>query len=161
MSFQASLNQLLGKVQLTHRFRYEIRRFGLKTIDSTSNFTGNQNAYHFWDSNIQYRLRYMVRAVRPFQKEKVEAKTAYLYSHAEVFVNTGSNVKNINLLDQFRSWIGLGYKFNNIFRMELGYMNILAYRFNNKAQNNVDINHCIMLNLLFDDFNALFRKKVE
>jgi hypothetical protein len=132
---------------------------GLKVNDETNRLLGPRESYHFEKANIQSRFRYMLRAVLPINNLKMEPGTYYTYSHAELFIRTGENVKNINLLDQFRSSIGFGYKFKNDIRFELGYMNIIAYKFNNKAQNNIDLLHSVCLSILFDDFQGIFKPK--
>jgi hypothetical protein len=157
-SFQVSLNQNIGLLSINHRFRYELRFFGTRTIDETNSIFGPVSSYDFPNANRQTRFRYMIRAMLPLNAQKIEQGTLYSYANTEFFIRAGENVKNNQLFDQFRSAIGLGYKLPYDMRIELGYMNILAFRLNNKAQNNVDLNHVICLNFFFDDFHKLFKK---
>ncbi|MEY3450828.1 MAG: hypothetical protein RL711_653 [Bacteroidota bacterium] len=156
-SLQITNTQNFGILALQHRYRYDLRFMGLKSNDETDLLLGPAASYHFEKATIQSRFRYMLRAVMPINNTKIETGTYYTYSHAEIFIKTGESIKNINLLDQFRSAIGFGYKFENDIRIELGYMNIIAYKFNNKALNNIDLLHTVCLSILFDDFQGLFK----
>lgn len=159
-SVQASFNQNLGRVIFNHRYRYDLRFMGLKMADETNSIFGPASSYHFDKANIQSRFRYMLRATVPLNNTQIETGTYYTFSQAEIFIRSGDNVKNINLLDQFRSALGLGYKFSDHFRFELGYMNVVAYKFNNKAQNNIDVLHTVTLSVFMDDFQGMFKKKI-
>jgi hypothetical protein len=159
---QVTFNQFLGRVILNHRYRYEFRFYGLKGVDNnTSDITGPSSTYSFLDINKQGRFRYMLRAIVPINKKELVKGTYYLMTSGEVFLKTGKNIKNANIYDQTRFYLGLGWKFAPEIRAELGYMNQTAFRFNNIAKNNIDFNNSVFFNLIFDDFNSLFKKKKE
>ena len=89
----------------------------------------------------------------------MESKTLYVQAYNELFVNIGNNVANINLLDQNRVLIGLGYKMNNFFAIEAGLMRQTIFRFNNADKNNVDRNNILQLNFAVTNFEGIFNKK--
>ncbi len=92
---QLILKQHLGKLKLSHRYRFEQR---------------------FIADDFKLRFRYFLSLNLPFQKEA--ERTFYLSAYNEIFLNTESNV-----FDRNRLYTGLGYKFSPKVRLELGYMN--------------------------------------
>ncbi len=157
---QITFYQSLGRIQLTQRYRYEFRFYGVKTLDThIGDPTGPGDSYDFTGAGRQNRFRYMLRMILPFNKPTLEKGTLYLMTSEEVFISLGKNIPSNKLLDQSRFYFLLGYKFNPDMRVEFGYMNQTAFRMNNKAKNNVDLNNNIAVNLIFDNLNALFKKK--
>ena len=65
----------------------------------------------------------------------------------------GKNVNNMNLVDQYRLSAGLGWKFAEDIRIEVSYIDMIAFRFSNQAKNNVDANNVLLVKLTFDNFN--------
>lgn len=148
-----TLTQPLGRVIITQRYRYEFRFFGKEL--PTDGSAGNDFYDHMTGpENRRGRLRYMARAVIPFNNPKLEPKTYYLNVYDEVFVGIGHNVKPERIFDQNRFFMGLGYKFNPALRVELGYLNQLVPK-----GPTTDMNHVLQLFVLVDDFNSFFRKK--
>ena len=94
---QFTTKQNVGKVALSHRYRFEQR---------------------FVEDDFKMRFRYFLGIKIPLQY-KVEGKNPiYLSLYNEIFLNTKSSV-----FDRNRVFGGLGYKFSNALRLELGYMN--------------------------------------
>jgi hypothetical protein len=159
-TFQITLLNNYGRVQFSHRYRYEYRINGVRTLDTDpEDPTGPPSSYSFLNVNRWSRMRYQVRGLIPLNNTKLEKGTFYTVIAAEAMVNFGKNVPNNRLLDQTRFNIYFGYKFHPEIRVELGYMNQIVYRLNNKAKNNVDMNNNLVVNLIFDNFNSLFKKK--
>jgi hypothetical protein len=159
---QITFNQTIGRVMLNYRYRYEFRFYGTKKVaENTGDVTGPSSSYSFLDINKQGRFRVMLRAIVPLNKKVLEKGTYYLMTSGELFIKTGKNIKNANIYDQSRFYLGLGWKFAPEIRVEMGYLNQTAFRFNNIAKNNIDFNNSLFFNLIFDDFNSLFKKKKE
>ena len=157
---QVTTYHSIGRVILDNRYRFEYRWYGVKVVDNdVSNPTGPSDSYDFLSSNEKMRFRYRLRVNIPLNKKVLEVGTCYLMTSSEIFLQLGNNVANANIFDQNRFYFGLGYKVSPMFRTETGFFNQTAFRFNNKAKNNVDVNNAIFVNLIFDDFNRLFRKK--
>ena len=157
---QITLFQTIGRVSFQHRFRYEFRFLG-KAFTETENinsFTGG-GGYEGFSDNTRGRARYLLRANIFLNTEKMQAKTLYSANWDEIFVSTGEKVGNANLLDQNRIFLGLGYKFDNHYRVEAGYINQTIFRFNNAAKNNVDSNSGFLLTLFLDDFGGMLKGK--
>ena len=160
IAFQVMTNQFLGRVILNYRYRYEFRFYGKKVLtDQPGDITGPGSSYDFWDVNRKGRFRYMVRALIPLNNKQMVKGTIYTMTSVEVFLSVGKNVKSANIFDQTRCYAGLGYKIGKDTRIEAGYLNQMAFRLNNTAKNNVDLNNCLFVNIIFDDFNSFFKKK--
>jgi hypothetical protein len=159
-SFQVTLNNNFGRVIFNNRYRYELRYFGTREVaDNLADPFGPNSSYDFQKSNRNGRARYMLRITIPFNNKTIIKETYYALITSEIMLRTGKNVNNNNLLDQYRIYGGLGYKFSENMRTELGYLNMVAFRLNNAAKNNVDVNNVIWVRLIVDNFNNLLRKK--
>ena len=155
---QITLIQKMGRVEFSHRYRYEFRFIGISdTVKKTFDYV-NYNSYVFMDENQKGRFRYFLRAMVPINKKTIEKNTVYVNIFNEIFLGIGKNVGNYNLLDQNRFFTGIGYTFNKSIRCELGYLNQRIFKFNNTAHNNVDVNNVAQLFIIFDDFNDIFKK---
>ena len=94
---QFSSEETLGKLKLSHRYRYEQR---------------------FVEGDFKMRLRYFLGLKVPL---KIKEKNNYYFSlYNEIFINTKSS-----LYDRNRLYGGIGYKFSQGLRFETGYMNQL------------------------------------
>jgi hypothetical protein len=94
---QFTTKQSIGKVGLSHRYRFEQR---------------------FVEDDFKLRLRYFLGVNIPLQYKKDGKNPLYLSLYNEIFLNTMSSV-----FDRNRVYGGLGYKFSKSLRLELGYMN--------------------------------------
>jgi hypothetical protein len=92
----------------------------------------------------------------PLGKAKMEDKTWYVQAYNELMINMGENVPNLNIFDQNRLLIGLGYRINSNLSVEMGYMQQSIFRFNNAAKNNVEINNILQVNLAISNFETFF-----
>lgn len=159
ISLQAILNQKMNRITITHRYRYEFRFIGDK--QRTNNTWDMFESPEFSGDGIQTkgRMRYYLRALVPLNNSTLLHNTFYINAYNEIFLNTGKAVRNTNLIDQNRLFVGLGYRFPIDVRLEVGYLNQTAFRFNNALQNNVEDNDVLQIFLIFDDFNKFFKKK--
>ncbi|WP_340154511.1 DUF2490 domain-containing protein [uncultured Winogradskyella sp.] len=94
---QFTTKQNVGKVSLSHRYRFEQR---------------------FVESDFKMRLRYFLGLKIPLQYKEGGNNPLYVSLYNEIFLNTESSV-----FDRNRVFGGLGYKFSDNLRFELGYMN--------------------------------------
>lgn len=90
--------QSLSIVNLKHRYRIEQRWIG--------------------DTDMQLRLRYSLSIKVPFSGNDISDNTWYLSAYNEIFINSKSEV-----FDRNRTYLGLGYKLNDLVEFEFGYMN--------------------------------------
>ncbi len=155
VSPQVMLTQNLGRVRIDHRLRYEFRWFGKNQAVNDKSFIYSGD---FSTTTYKERFRYQIKVTVPINHAKMDDKTLYAQTYNELFINTGEQVGNANLLDQNRVLIGLGYKFNKFLAIEAGYMQQTIFKFNNSAKNNVDVNNILQLNLAVSNFEQLFKK---
>lgn len=94
---QFTSKQKVGRLGLTHRYRFEQR---------------------FVEDDFKMRFRYFLAFNFPLQNKEDGKNPLYLSAYNEIFLNTKSSV-----FDRNRVYGGLGYKFSKSLRMELGYMN--------------------------------------
>jgi hypothetical protein len=106
-------SQQEGRLQIQHRYMLE-QRFVGKYDNPTRE---REDAYVY--SN---RMRYMLRLQMPFKGAEIQNKSAYWAVYNELFIGFGKNV-NANVFDQNRFGLLLGYRFNDVFRIEAGYLN--------------------------------------
>jgi hypothetical protein len=90
-------NQHLGKVKLTHRYRFEQR---------------------FIESDFKLRFRYFLALTIPLSVNKNNVNKYYFSAYNEIFLNTKTSI-----FDRNRLYGGMGYNVNKNIRIEAGYMN--------------------------------------
>ncbi len=108
----ATVNDKMGRVELSHRFMFEQRWIGRYTNASLT----KEDEYFFVN-----RLRYMYRMQIPLKGKIIGNKTAYAAIYDEIFLGFGKNV-NENVFDQNRLGILLGYRFTSKVRIEAGFL---------------------------------------
>lgn len=89
--------QTFGRVSLSHRYRFEQR---------------------FIEEDFKLRVRYFLAANIAINNLKMEDKTWYASLYNEIFLQPGENV-----FDRNRVFVGIGYRFNNNIRTEVGVLN--------------------------------------
>ena len=94
---QLITKQNIGKVSLSHRYRFEQR---------------------FVEDDFRLRWRYFLGINIPLQYKEEGKNPLYLSLYNEIFLNTESSI-----FDRNRLYGGLGYKFSDNLKLELGYMN--------------------------------------
>ena len=107
---QFTSKQNIGKLKLNHRYRFEQR---------------------FVEDDFKMRLRYFLGFNYPLQNKEDDKSPLYLSAYNEVFLNTESDV-----FDRNRVYGGLGYKFSENLKLELGYMNQF---FENSGRDQINI----------------------
>lgn len=108
-----TLNDKISKFELSHRFMLEQRFVGRYTLPKLT----VEDDYIFLN-----RLRYMFRVQLPLKGTEIKNKTPYIAAYDEIFIGFGKNV-NENIFDQNRIGLLVGYRFDNNFRIEAGYLN--------------------------------------
>ena len=103
---QITMNQYLDRLKFEHRYRIEQR----------------------WLTNGGYRnrFRYRLNVVLPLKNKRLDPKTFYLTAFEEVFLTNEAPYFERN-----RIFGGFGYKFNNAFVLQPGYI----YQFDYRADN--------------------------
>jgi hypothetical protein len=71
------------------------------------------------ESDFKLRFRYFLAFNVPLNNREMTDKTWYGSAYNEIFLNTEKD----HVFDRNRLYGGIGYKLNNTFRFELGYMN--------------------------------------
>lgn len=94
---QYTTKQNVGKVKLSHRYRFEQR---------------------FVEDDFKLRFRYFLSLNIPFKSNESGTSPLYLSAYNEIFLNSKSSI-----FDRNRVYGGLGYTVNDNIRLELGYMN--------------------------------------
>lgn len=109
----ATVTEKIAKIDFSHRFMLEQRWVGRY---SNANLN-SEDQYPFMN-----RARYMIRLQMPLKGNSIADKTPYAAVYDEVMIGFGKNVGE-NIFDQNRIGVLLGYKFNNLLRIEGGYLN--------------------------------------
>jgi hypothetical protein len=104
-----------ARVGVMHRYRFEQR---------------------FIEDDFRMRFRYLLALTIPLNKKEMIENTLYLSASNEVFLNSKTTV-----FDRDRLYGGLGYKFSDRLRVELGYLN----QFLNSSQRD-QVNVILLLN---------------
>ncbi|MCK0179452.1 DUF2490 domain-containing protein [Flavobacteriaceae bacterium S0862] len=94
---QYTTKQSIGKVKLSHRYRFEQR---------------------FVEEDFKLRFRYFLSLNVPLKNNESGGSLFYLSAYNEIFLNSKSSI-----FDRNRLYGGLGYNVNKNVRIELGYMN--------------------------------------
>jgi len=126
-----------GRVNFTHRLRFESRWRGVEQAGQ---------------ANHNFRIRYRIRT-------RIPINTDYFYKNNTLYISQYSELHNEfgrdygrNVFSQNRNYIGLGYRFWDWARIELGYI----HQFNPRANmNQVDISRGPMFYLFIDWLSKL------
>jgi len=110
---QISFRQPVNRFLFTHRFRIEQRWLGRVKAGSA----GNRKIEDWF---FLHRFRYQFRMQHPFFTKGY--KQFYAAAADEVFIGAGKNV-GVNIFDQNRIFLLLGYKLNKKLSVEAGYFN--------------------------------------
>jgi len=94
---QIITKQNAAKLRLQHRYRFEQR---------------------FVENDFKLRVRYFLGLAYPLWNDDKANRELYLTAYNEIFLNTTQVV-----FDRNRLYGGLGYRLNENFRFEVGYMN--------------------------------------
>lgn len=133
---QLLVNQTIGKVKLSHRYRLEQRMLG------------NSSTGRFEDGRYENRVRYMAKATINITKSE---KPVFLALYDEIFINFGKDV-GYNLFDQNRLYGAVGLTLSANLKLELGYLNqkVLLRGLDTSLpvpRNRIENNHTLQLGL--------------
>lgn len=127
---QVILKQLVGNLQIQHRYRLEQR----------------------WiDTQFKQRFRYRAQVLLPLQMSYIDQKIGFFMNiNDEIFLGFGQGIGK-NILDQNRFITAFGYQFNKDFNIQMGYLN----QFVVKADGlNMERNHTLWTSLTYNlDFS--------
>lgn len=132
---QLQIKSQLSNFEWISRFRLE-QRFSQLPIN-------NNGIFEPGDAVYTNRFRLLNRFSLPFKGLKIEDKSFYLTAYDEVMINFGEYV-GMNLLDQNRAYLALGYKIPKIGRFEVGYMQQTIIKPNGLQ---VEYNHTLQIGL--------------
>ncbi len=110
---QVIIKNPIGNVDLSHRFTLEQRFVGKVIL---------QNGEKHTDYTFLNRLRYRLRTEVPLKKNVAANKSWSIVFQDEVFIGWGKNI-GVNVFDQNRLAVLLGYKINQNLKIEAGYLN--------------------------------------
>ncbi len=100
------------------------------------------------DFSFVNRIRYMFRMQLPLQKKVTLTHAPYLAMYDEIFIGFGKNVGE-NIFDQNRIGILFGYKFNDLIKIEGGYLSQIVQLGREVDNKNVfQYNDGVMLNTI-------------
>lgn len=136
-TLQINNNAYYGRFNFTHRIRMESRWRGIDNPEIHQNF----------------RVRYRMRVRIPLNHDYFYVnKTWYLNIYSEMHVEFGGDFTGTNHLTQSRNYAGLGYRFWDWARLELGYLHQYVPRSNYYM---VDVLRGPMFYLYIDLFSRL------
>lgn len=143
---QLQLKNLFGKFEIIHRYRMEERYVNAPVFEDST--------YKPGPAVYTNRFRLFTRVSIPFKGNEISDHSFYLTAYDEFFINFGNNVK-LNVFDQNRAYIALGYKIPKAGRLEIGYLNQFIFKADGIS---VENNHTLQLSLT----SAIdFRRKKE
>ncbi len=135
-----SIADKVNRIDLTHRFMLEQRFVGKYSSASLTK-----------EDEISYvnRIRYMFRMQMPLQKKVTSNHATYLVMYDEIFIGFGKNVGE-NVFDQNRIGVLFGYKFNEMLKIEGGYLSQIVQLGREVDNKNVfQYNSGVMLNTIW------------
>ena len=132
---QIQIKNQVKSIEWTNRLRLEQRYSKLPILDG-SNYKPGPHVF-------TNRLRLLNRLSIPLKGKTIMDKSFYISCYDEVFINFGNQVA-LNVFDQNRAYLALGYKIKNLGKLEMGYMFQSIQKSNGL---NIEQNHTIQLGL--------------
>ncbi|MCC5918084.1 MAG: DUF2490 domain-containing protein [Cryomorphaceae bacterium] len=128
-----------GRFNFTHRMRFESRWRGI----DNANWPGVESNR----PNHNFRFRYRIRTRIPLNTDYFYTnKTWYISQYSEVHVEFGRDY-GTNYFSQNRNYLGIGYRFWDWVRLELGYL----HQYNTRGNNyQIDLSRGPMFYLFID-----------
>ena len=141
---QLQMKNQYGRFEFLNRFRIEQRMSKLPQLNKDSLYVIGESIY-------TNRIRLMQRLSIPFKGKEIKDKSLYISIYNELFISFGKNV-GTNFFDQNRAYIALGYKFPNIGRLEIGFLEQTIFKnanliSNGQIQQKIENNHTIQIGL--------------
>lgn len=132
---QIQIKTQLSSFEWISRFRLE-QRFSQLPVNTGVIFEPE-------DAMFTNRFRLLNRFSIPLNGKKIEDKSFYVSAYDEIMISFGEHV-GMNLFDQNRAYLALGFKIPKIGRLEMGYMNQIMFRPNGLQ---VEYNHTFQVGL--------------
>ena len=132
---QLQIKSQLSNFEWVSRFRLE-QRFSQLPVNNAGIFEPGAAIY-------TNRFRLLNRFSLTFKGSKIEDRSAYLTAYDEIMINFGEHV-GMNLFDQNRAYLAIGYKIPKIGRFEVGYMQQTIIKPNGIQ---VEYNHTLQVGL--------------
>lgn len=137
----ATVSDKISIVDISHRFMLEQRFIGRYTRAALT----TEDDFLFLN-----RSRYMVRLQVPLKGTSIHNKTPYVALYNEILIGFGPNV-NENIFDQNRLGVLFGYKFNDTFKLEGGFLNQIVQLGREVNNRNVFQNNSgVIINSIFN-----------
>ncbi len=133
---QFALQQKTGKLAFHHRYRLEQRY--LESVKLLSN-----GAYEYDGYLLRHRARYRMMITMPLTQRESMSNSLFVVWSDEIFIGLGDGVIQ-NFFDQNRMYLGLGYRFNAMTNLQLGYLNQRILKLDRTRQEN---NHTLQVAL--------------
>jgi hypothetical protein len=124
---QIQFKSQMERLEVVSRIRLE-QRFIHNPVQVSTSYKAGKAVY----SN---RFRMLYRASFPFKGKSIIDKSWYASIYNEVFVNFGKNV-GLNIFDQNRAYIAIGYKYPRLGRIEVGLMDQIIVKADGKRIEN-------------------------
>lgn len=172
---QLTLFQKVGKLEIQQRYRYEFRWQSTKVNAEHASPADYSLGDNFVHNGEKMRMRYLLRLNMPLNGKSTGTKgSLYLSAWNEVFIGLGANTNNTKLLDQDRFVFMIGKYFKSSFpvKLEVGYTLQYLPKYDtdvaagqsadgpyNYGKLNWEMNSCVQVFLICDDFHSLFKKR--
>jgi hypothetical protein len=138
---QVQLRSQFGRVEFINRLRLEQRFVQLPVRNPE--LPGVSQIWVPGDAVYTNRARPMIRASVPFKGKTIEDGSLYVSIYEEPFISFGRNV-GLNIFDQNRAYLALGYKVPKVGRLEIGYLNQKVFKADGIG---VENNHTLQVGL--------------
>lgn len=102
-------------IDVQHRYRLEQRFLETYSFNSVDAIVRGETIFR---QRVRYRAMFLI----PITKKTMQDNTLFLNVNNEVFLGFGKGIGK-NVLDQNRFNIAFGWKFNNNFNLQVGYLN--------------------------------------
>lgn len=132
---QIQIKNQIEKFEVINRFRIEQRLIKSPVLIG--------NDYELAEATFTNRMRLLNRVSVPFKGKTIADKSFYVTAYDELMVSFGKNVA-LNIFDQNRAYLAIGYKIPIIGRLELGYLNQILVKSDGKK---VENNHTLQIGL--------------
>lgn len=132
---QIQIKNQIEKFEVINRFRLEQRLIKSPVLIG--------NDYELAEATFTNRMRLLNKVSVPFKGKTIADKSFYVTAYDELMVSFGKNVA-LNIFDQNRAYLAIGYKIPKIGRLELGYLNQILIKSDGKK---VENNHTLQIGL--------------
>ena len=148
---QFILNQAIWRFYFNHRFRLEQRLIENMVKDEL----GESNRDGF---NYRNRTRYRFMISVPLSRNDMSDNTLFISIYDEIFLGFGKGIAK-NILDQNRLFVALGWRFNQNWNMQAGYLNHYVIKSDGVHH---ERNHTLQLSMTYNvDFRKLRKKESQ